>query len=96
VSVAGSGSTFAFTVRSATQAVQFTSTATSQISVNGNSATFSGQGNLNGPGYNFSVTAHDGGGAGSSLDTVSIAITGPNNFSYSAAGTIAGGDIVVH
>jgi len=96
VSVAGSSSTFAFSVRSATQAVQFTSTATSQISVNGNSATFSGQGNLNGqPGYNFSVTAHDGGGAGSSLDTVSIAITGPNNFSYSAAGTIAGGDIVV-
>jgi hypothetical protein len=42
------------------------------------------------------VTAKDGGGAGSGLDTVAISITGPNNFSFSAAGTIAGGDTVVH
>jgi hypothetical protein len=70
---------------------------TSQISVNGNSATFSGQGNLNGQtGYGFTVTARDGGGPGSGLDTVSIAITGPNDFSYSAAGAMSGGDIVVH
>jgi hypothetical protein len=97
VSVAGSSSTFAFNFRNSTQTVQFASTATSQISINGNSATFSGQGNVNGQtGYTFTVTATDGGAAGSGLDTVSIAITGPNNFSYSAAGTIAGGDIVVH
>jgi hypothetical protein len=97
VGVTGSGSTFAFNFRNSTQAGQFSSTTTSQISVNGNSATFSGQGNLNGQtGYSFTVTATDGGGAGSGMDTVSIAITGPNNFSYSAAGTMAGGDIVVH
>lgn len=83
-------------VTNSTQAAQFASTTTSAISVNGNSATFSGQGNLNGQaGYNFTVTAKDGGGAGLDLDTVSIAITGPNNFSYTAEGTIAGGDIVV-
>ena len=63
---------------------------------NGNTATFSGQGKLNGvAGYSFAVTSKDGGGVGSGLDTVSIAITGPNNYSYSASGAIAGGDIVV-
>jgi Beta-propeller repeat len=97
VGTAGSGSTFTFNFRSSTQAVQFASSTTPNISVTGNTATFSGLGNMNGQtGYNFTVTARDGGAAGSGLDTVSIAITGPNNFSYSAAGAIAGGDIVVH
>ena len=97
VSVAGSASTFALNFRNATQAGQFAGAATSQISVNGTSATFSGQGNLNGQsGYTFTVTARDGGGPGSALDTVTIEISGPSGFSYSAAGTIAGGDIVVH
>jgi hypothetical protein len=97
VSSAGSSSTVAFNFRNSMQAAQFASTMTSQISVNGNSATFSGQGNLNGQtGYGFTVTARDGGGPGSGLDTVSIAITGPNDFSYSAAGAMSGGDIVVH
>jgi len=41
------------------------------------------------------VTATDGGGPGSGLDSVSIAITGPNNFSHSKNGTILGGDIIV-
>ena len=72
------------------------STTTSQIAVNGNTATFSGQGTLNGQaGYSFAVVAKDGGPAGSGLDMVSITITGPNNYSYAASGTIAGGDIVV-
>jgi hypothetical protein len=92
----GSGSTFNYNYRSSTQAVQFVSTMTSQIAVNGKTATFSGQGKLNGQtGYNFAVTATDGGAVGSSLDTVSIKITGPNNYSYTANGSIAGGDIVV-
>jgi hypothetical protein len=96
VSVIGSGSTFTYNYRTSTQTVQFASTSITQISVNGNTATFSGQGTLNGQaGYNFTVTAKDGGGPGSGLDTVSVAITGPNNFSYSANGTIVGGDIVV-
>jgi hypothetical protein len=96
VSVVGSGSTFTYNYRTSTQTVQFVSTTTSQISVSGNTATFSGQGKLNGSaGYNFVVTAKDGGGVGSGLDTVAISITGPNNYSYSANGTITGGDIVV-
>ena len=96
VASVGSASTFSYNYRTSTQTVQFVSTTTSQIVVNGNTATFSGQGKLNGiAGYNFAVTAKDGGGIGSGLDTVSISITGPNNYSYAANGTIAGGDIVV-
>ena len=96
LATAGSASIFSYNYRTSTQTVQFVSTTTAQVSVNGNTATFSGQGKLNGQsGYNFSVTAKDGGSVGSGLDTVSIAITGPNNLSYSTSGTIAGGDIVV-
>lgn len=96
VASVGGGSTFTYNYRTSTQTVQFVSTTTAQIGVNGSTATFSGQGKLNGQtGYSFAVTAKDGGGVGSSLDTVSIAITGPNNYSYSVNGTIAGGDIVV-
>jgi hypothetical protein len=96
VAAIGSSSTFTYNYRTSTQTVQFASTTTSQISVNGNTATFSGQGKLNGQtGYSFTVMAKDGGGAGSGLDTVSIVITGPNNYSYSANATIVGGDIVV-
>lgn len=96
VASVGTASTFTYNYRTSTQTVQFASTTTSQISVSGNTATFSGQGKLNGvAGYNFTVTAKDGGGVGSGLDTVAIAITGPNNYSYSANATIAGGDIVV-
>jgi hypothetical protein len=96
VGVVGSGSTFTYNYRTSTQTVQFVSTTTSQIFVSGNTATFSGQGKLNGSaGYSFVVTAKDGGGVGSGLDTVAISITGPNNYSYSASGTSAGGDIVV-
>jgi RHS repeat-associated protein len=96
VSVLGSTSTFTYNYRTATQTVQFTSITTTAISVNGNTATFSGQGTMNGQnGYNFAVTATDGGGPGSGLDSVSIAITGPNNFSHSKSGTIVGGDIIV-
>jgi hypothetical protein len=52
---------------------------------------------LNGTaGYTFTVSATDGGGAGSGLDTVLIQLFGPNNFTYNAPATIAGGDIVVH
>ena len=96
VSVTGSSSTVTYNYRTATQTVQFSSTVTTAISVNGNVATFSGQGTMNSqPGYNFTVTATDGGGPGSGLDSVSIAITGPNNFSHSKNGTILGGDIIV-
>jgi hypothetical protein len=92
----GSGSTFSYNYRTSAQTVQFVSTTTSQIAVNGKSVTFSGQGKLNGQtGYSFTVTAMDGGAVGSALDTVSIKITGPNNYSYTANGSIAGGDIVV-
>lgn len=97
VTAPGSGSTFVFNFRNSTQTVQFASTTISQIAVNGGIATFSGQGKVNGQtGYNFTVTATDGGGAGSGLDTLAIAITGPSNYSFSATGTIAGGDIVAH
>jgi hypothetical protein len=96
VGYVGAVSTFTYNYRTSVQTVQFVSTTTSQIAVNGNTATFSGQGKLNGQaGYSFSVIAKDGGGVGSGLDTVSITITGPNNYSYSVNGTIAGGDIVV-
>jgi hypothetical protein len=95
-SVVGTASTFTYNYRSGAQIVQFASTNTSQVAVNGNTATFSGQGNLNGQtGYNFAIAAKDGGGVGSGLDTVSILITGPNNYSYSATGSIVGGDVVV-
>jgi len=65
VSTAGSGSTFTFNSRNATQAIQFVSTAVSQISATGSFATFSGEGALNGQaGYTFTVSATDGGSAG--------------------------------
>lgn len=96
VGVVGSGSTFTYNYRTSTQTVQFASTTMSQIVVNGNSATFTGQGKLNGQlGYTFAVTATDGGAVGSGLDTVSISITGPNSYSYSTNATIVGGDVVV-
>lgn len=93
----GGVSTFSYNYRSSSQAVQFISTTTSQISVSGNSATFSGLGTLNGQaGYSFAVTAKDGGPAGSGLDSVTVLITGPNNYSYSVSSAIVGGDVVVH
>jgi hypothetical protein len=96
IAAVGSASTFSYNYRTSTQTVQFVSSTTSQIAVNGTTATFSGQGKLNGvAGYNFAVTAKDGGPVGSGLDTVSITMTGPSNYSYSASSTITGGDIVV-
>ncbi len=96
IGLAGPGSTFTYNYRSSTQTVQFVSTSASPGGINGGTATFFGQGNLNGqPGYLFSVVARDGGPAGSGLDAVNVLITGPNNFSYTASGTIAGGDIVL-
>lgn len=93
----GGVSTFTYNYRSPSQSVQFVSTVTSQISVSGTTANFSGQGTLNGKsGYNFAVTATDGGAAGSGLDTVSITITGPSNYSYSVNANVVGGDVVVH
>jgi hypothetical protein len=98
VSTPGSGSTFTFNTRNANQPLQFVSTTVSQISATVSGfATFSGEGTLNGQlGYTFTVGATDGGPAGSGLDTVLIQIFGPNNFTYNAPATIAGGDIVVH
>ena len=93
----GGASTFTYNFRNSAQTIQFASTLTSKVSVTGTTATFSGQGTLNGQaGYNFTVTARDGGSAGSGLDSVAVTITGPNNYLYSVASTIVGGDIVVH
>ena len=90
-------STFSYNYRSGTENVQFVSTTTSQISVNDNTGTFSGQGTLNGKaGYTFAVSTNDGGSVGSGLDTIAIRITGPNNYAYTASGTIIGGDVIVH
>jgi hypothetical protein len=92
----GGVSTFTYNFRSPTQALQFASTTTSHISTSGNTATFSGQGMLNGHGgYTFAVTAIDGGGPGSGLDKVSISISGPNGYSYSITASVVGGDIIV-
>ena len=72
---------FAYNLRTAAQTVQLVSTTVSKVSVDGQTATFSGEGTLNGlTGYNFAVMAKDGGGPGTGLDEVSIAITGPNQF----------------
>jgi hypothetical protein len=96
VTVDGASGTFSYQYRSATQTIQFASTTLTQVQVSGDTATFSGQGTLNGQaGYEFAVTAKDGGTAGAGQDSVSVVITGPNNYSYAAAGTIVGGDIVV-
>jgi Beta-propeller repeat len=96
VSTKGSGSTFTFNNGNATQPVRFASSSISQISVTGSFATFSGEGAVNGQaGYTFTVSATDGGGAGSGLDTVLVQLSGPNNFTYNAPATIAGGDVVV-
>jgi hypothetical protein len=98
VSQAGSASTFTFNTVNSGQSLQFVSTTVSQISATVSGfATFSGEGTLNGqPGYTFTVGVTDGGPAGSGLDTVLVQIAGPNNFTYNAPATIAGGDIVVH
>jgi len=96
VALVGSASTFTYNYRTSTQAIQFVSTTTSQIAMNGNVATFVGQGKLNGvAGYGYTIVAKDGGAVGSGLDTVSISITGPNSYSYSTNATIVGGDVVV-
>jgi hypothetical protein len=93
--VEGASGTFSYQYRSATQTVQFTSTTMTQVQVSGDRATFSGQGILNGQaGYQFLIGAIDGGPTGAGQDSVSVIITGPN-YSYAAAGTIVGGDIVV-
>jgi hypothetical protein len=93
----GSASTFTYSFRSSSQAVQFVSTTVSEIALSGSTARFSGSGTLNGTsGYSFAVSATDGGAAGSGLDTVSITITGPNNYFYFTNGTVTGGDVVVH
>ena len=87
---------FAYNFRTSSQTVQFVSTAISKVSVDGQTATFSGEGTLNGlTGYNFAITAKDGGGPGTGLDEISIAITGPGKFLYSVKAAIMGGDIVV-
>jgi hypothetical protein len=98
VSVGGTGSTFALNFRDATSAAQFISSTTPDITVSGTTATFSGLGKFNGQqGYGFLVTAADGGGPGSGLDTVTVTITAPDNsVVFSGTGVIAGGDIVVH
>ena len=63
VGYAGGVSTFTYNYRTASQTVQFASAVTSEISISGDTATFSGQGMLNGQaGYSFSVTATDLGG----------------------------------
>ena len=97
VGYSGGVSAFTYNYRSSSQTVQFVSTVTSAISISGNTATFSGQGTLNGQaGYSFTVNATDGGGPGSGLDTVTVKITGPKAYSYSANATVVGGDVIVH
>jgi hypothetical protein len=97
VSTPGSVSTFSFNNGDSAHPVKFASTSISQISVSGPFATFSGEGTVNGQaGYMFTVSATDGGGAGSGLDTILVQISGPNNFTFNAPATIAGGDIAVH
>ena len=92
----GSASRFTYNYRNGAQVIQFASTTTTSIAAAGTTAVFSGQGTLNGQsGYSFTVTATDGGAAGSGLDSASITITGPGSYSYTASGAIAGGDIVV-
>jgi len=92
----GSASRFTYNYRNGAQVIQFASTTTTSIAAAGTTAVFSGQGTLNGQsGYGFTVTATDGGAAGSGLDSASITITGPGSYSYTASGAIAGGDIVV-
>jgi hypothetical protein len=96
IGIQGLSSRFSYNYRNGAQILQFASATTSQIAVSGNTATFAGQGTLNGQtGYAYTVIAKDGGAVGSSLDTVSIQITGPNNYSYVVNGTIMGGDVVV-
>jgi hypothetical protein len=92
------GITFLTSAPARAQPVKFASTSISQISVtSGGFATFSGVGTLNGQAeYMFMVSATDGGGAGSGLDTILVQISGPNNFTLNAPATIAGGDLVVH
>ena len=90
------GGAFSYNYRNATTNIQFVSTQVIPGGISGNTTWFSGQGKLNGqPGYSFSVIATDGGPAGSGLDAISITIAGPNNYSYTVTGVIAGGDIIV-
>jgi len=86
--------TFSYYYRSSTESVQFVSTLISRFSVLDDIASFSGEGTLNGQsGFSFAVVAAAGGALGAG--TVSINIIGPNNYSYAANGTLAGGGIVV-
>jgi len=93
----GGVSTFSYNYRSSIQSVQLISSKITQITISGNTATFSGQGAVNGQlGYNFTVSTTDGGPAGSGLDTIVIQITGPNGYTYSINSFVIGGDVIVH
>jgi hypothetical protein len=88
--------TFTFNNGDTSNPIQFAATDITKTSVNGDFATISGDGKLNGtPGYTFTVSATDAGGPGSGMDSVLIQLFGPNNFSFNAPANVTGGDVVV-
>jgi hypothetical protein len=94
VTTGNSTGTFTFNNGDSSNPLQFAATDITKTSVNGDFATISGDGKLNGtPGYTFTVSATDGGGPGSGMDSVLIQLFGPNNFSFNAPANVTGGDI---
>jgi hypothetical protein len=73
------------------------------LQIDGGTATFTGQGRVNGrSGYSFTVVVSDSGEPGRGADTFSIIIEGPDGFSYDSNllnlndGVIEGGNILFH
>lgn len=63
----------------------------------GTKASFIGTAKVNGTsGYNFTVDVEDNGEPGKDVDKFAISIMGPEDFEYSASGTLKGGNIQIH
>ena len=69
------------------------SIALSVLTINGNTATFSGTATVNGSGsFDFTVTVQDNGKPGKGNDTFGISLSN----GYSNSGTLTGGNIKIH
>lgn len=84
-----------FNYRSRTQTVYMNSTQISSITLSAeNAVVIQGDSKVNNQeGYSFTAVVTDSASPGGGSDRFSTEITGPNNYSFSASGTLGGGDL---
>lgn len=72
-------------------------TSISSYGGSGNTRTFSGQSTVNGQSsFSFTVTIVDNGEPGAGNDHFAISLSNPSGYSYSASGTLGGGNLEIH